>query len=125
TAATSRNITGKGSGTYSYRVYGCNTVGGCGPASSTGTITVTIVTIPGAPTLSAPASSDTGSFTVSWGAVSGATSYRLEEQVNGGAWSEIQNNSATSKAISGKGNGSYGYRARACNSAGCSSYSAT
>jgi len=48
----------------------------------------------------------------------------LQEQVNGGGWSTIQSSSATSKAISGKGNGSYGYRVQACNVGGCGPWSA-
>ena len=62
---------------------------------------------------------------MSWSAVSGATSYELQEKVNSGAWVTIQNTSATSKALSGKGNGTYSYQVRACNDSGCSVFSAT
>ncbi len=79
---------------------------------------------PATPSLSVPASSTNGSYTVSWTAISGAASYSLEENANGGAWGEIQNTSSTSKSFSGRGNGTYSYRVRACNVAGCSSYSA-
>jgi hypothetical protein len=79
----------------------------------------------GAPSVSVPATSKTGSYTVSWGAVSGASSYTLQEQLNGGGWRTIQSSSATGKAISGQGNGSYGYRAQACNAGGCGPWSAT
>jgi predicted phage tail protein len=72
-----------------------------------------------------PATSSTGSYSVSWTSVSTATSYRLEERVGSGSWAEIQNAAATSKALTGKTDGSYGYRARACNVAGCSAYSTT
>ncbi|GAB3091319.1 hypothetical protein GCM10027159_04990 [Lysobacter terrae] len=78
-----------------------------------------------APVLSTPGSSANGSYTVSWTSVADTTGYRLEENSNGGAWTEIQNAAATSIAISGKTNGTYGYRVRACNVTGCSAYSST
>ncbi|WP_336807971.1 hypothetical protein [Fulvimonas yonginensis] len=120
-SATSRALSGKTDATYGYRVQACN-VGGCGPWSAT---VATVVALPptSAPTVSVPASSNTGSYTVSWTAVSTATSYTLQEQVNGGAWATIQTGGATSRAISGKGNGTYGYRAQACNAGGCGSWS--
>jgi hypothetical protein len=62
---------------------------------------------------------------VSWTTVSAATTYAVEEQVNGGGFTQIQNSASTSVAVSGKGNGTYGYRVRACNGAGCGPYSGT
>jgi hypothetical protein len=56
--------------------------------------------------------------------VTTATRYELQEQVNGGTWGLIQNTSAISRSITGKGNGTYGYRVRACNVGGCSAFSA-
>ncbi|WP_081700034.1 hypothetical protein [Rhodanobacter sp. OR87] len=123
TSATSRAISGKSNGTYGYHVQACNT-GGCGPWSATGS-TVVLQPPAAAPALSVPASSNTGSYTVSWGAVSTATTYTLQEQVNGGSWTTIQSSSATSLAISGKGSGTYGYHVQACNAGGCGPWSAT
>ncbi|TPG03900.1 RHS repeat protein [Rhodanobacter glycinis] len=77
----------------------------------------------GIPTLSVPANSSTGSYTVSWTSVSTATSYTLQEQVNGGGWTSVQNSTATSRAISGKTTGSYGYHVEACNANGCGQWS--
>ncbi|MDE2155715.1 MAG: hypothetical protein KGJ32_07480, partial [Xanthomonadaceae bacterium] len=89
-------------------------------------VAVTLATPPAsAPALSVPASSGTGSYTVSWGTVGTATSYTLQEQVNGGSWATLQSSSATSLAISGKGNGSYGYHVQACNASGCGPWSGT
>ena len=79
----------------------------------------------GVPTLSVPSSSTSGSYSVAWSGVSGATSYTLQEQVNSGSWSTVYTGSGTSKAFSGKGNGNYGYRAEACNVAGCGDWSVT
>ncbi|WP_232515021.1 hypothetical protein ACCP16_14220 [Xanthomonas citri pv. malvacearum] len=77
----------------------------------------------GAPSLTVPGSSSTGNYTVSWSGVATADSYRLEEQVNGGGWSEVQNAPSISWGAGGKGNGTYGYRARGRNAAGCGPYS--
>jgi hypothetical protein len=120
---TNWSTSGRGNGTYGYHVQACN-VGGCGPWSSTVT---TVVTYPPAtaPILSVPGSNSTGSYTVGWGAVSTATSYTLQEQVNAGAWATIQSGNATSDALTGRGNDSYGYRVQACNVGGCGPWSGT
>ncbi|MEW9625817.1 hypothetical protein [Rhodanobacter geophilus] len=122
-SATSWTASGQTTGTYGYRVQACN-ASGCGPWSGTGTTNVLLP--PGsAPSLSVPASSYTGAYTVSWGSVATASSYTLQEQVNGGAWSTKQSSSATSWSTSGRGDGSYGYRVQACNTSGCGPWSGT
>lgn len=110
-------------GSYTYQVQACNSAGCSGWKASS----AVAVTIPpsSAPSLSAPSNSTTGSYTVSWTGVSGATSYTLQEQTNGGGWVTTQTSGATSKAISGKGSGSYGYRVQACNAGGCGPWSST
>ena len=121
--ATSWNASGQATGTYAYRVQACN-ASGCGPWSGTGTINVLLP--PGsAPSLSVPGSSTNGSYTVSWGAVATASSYTLQESVNGGGWSTVQSSSATSWGTSGRGDGSYAYRVQACNASGCGPWSGT
>lgn len=121
--ATSWAASGEGTGSYAYRVQGCNG-GGCGPWSNI--VTTTVVYPPSsAPSVSVPGSSNNGSYAVNWGSVSGATSYTLQEQVNGGGWSTVQSSGATSWIASGKGNGTYGYRAQACNVGGCGPWSGT
>src|SRR5690606_28137477 len=89
------------------------------------TKTVQSVYAPSAPSLSTPGFDSTGSFNVTWGAVSGATQYVLFEQVNGSSWTMVQDNASTSWGTSGRGTAIYGYRAQACNLAGCSGYSTT
>ncbi len=127
--STTRSISGKPNGSYSYRVRACisTNVAECGTYSSSATVVVTsVVFLPVAPTLSAPPSSGTGSFDLSWTSSAGAASYRLEERVNAGDWVEIQSSANTTRAISGKPNGSYGYQVRACsgaNASDCGSYS--
>ena len=121
--ATSWGASGQATGTYGYRVQACN-ASGCGPWSGTGTTNVLLP--PGsAPSLSVPGSSTNGSYTVSWGAVATASSYTLQESINGGGWSTVQSGSATSWGTSGRGDGSYGYRVQACNASGCGPWSGT
>ena len=122
-AGTSKTISGKAAGSWGYRVRACNDAG-CGTWSATGTVQV-ILTPGSAPTLSVPATNLTGGYSVTWGAVAGTTRYELQERQGSGSWDLIHNAGSTSKALSGKATGNWGYRARACNEAGCSSWSAT
>ncbi len=123
-AATGWSASGEASGSYAYQGQACNAVG-CGPWSATGTTMVTLPPIPGAPALTVPANNGTGSYTVSWGGMSGASSYHLQQQVNGGSWATVLSSAATSWAASGEASGSYGYRIQSCNVSGCSGWSAT
>lgn len=120
-ASTSIAITGRTTNTYSYRVKACNGAG-CGPVSAEKVINVLLP--PTAPTLTVPASSTNGSYTVSWTTPANTASFQIEESANGGAWTAVYTGTATNKAISGKGTGSYRYRGRACNAPGCSPNSA-
>ncbi|WP_454831485.1 RHS repeat protein [Pseudoxanthomonas wuyuanensis] len=121
-AGSSKAISGKAAGSYSYRIKACNTVG-CGPVTAVKTVLVTL-TPTAAPSISSPASVVVNNFTVTWGSVSAATTYQLQERTNGGAWTTIHNAAGSSKALSGKANASYGYQARGCNVAGCGPWSA-
>ncbi|MFA6231187.1 MAG: hypothetical protein WC617_13590 [Rhodanobacter sp.] len=124
-AATSWGATGKSNGSYGYRVQACNS-SGCSAWSVTGTVSVSIPPIPGAaPTPSTPGVNYTGGYTISWGGVSAATSYTLQEQVNGGGWSTVQTSGSTSWGASGHGAATYGYRVQACNISGCGPWSGT
>lgn len=122
-SVTSWTAAAKSDGTYNYRVEACNG-GGCSPWSSTAT---TVVTLPpgSPPSLSAPSTNSSGSYTVSWSSISDATSYALQEQVNGGAWTAVQSSTSTSWAASGKVNGTYTYRVESCNAGGCSAWSSS
>jgi hypothetical protein len=122
-SATSTSLTVGASGSYSYRAYACNASGCNGYAVSS----AVAVTIPpaSAPSLSVPASSNTGSYSMSWSGVDGATSYTLQESINGGGWSTVQASGATSWSTSGRGNGNYGYHVQGCNAGGCGPWSGT
>ena len=74
------------------------------------------------PTISAPASSSTGDYNVTWGSSNGATYYVLQEKINAGHWITRYSGSHTSKLILYRPDGQYQYRAQACNQGGCSAY---
>ena len=122
-AGTGQSYSGQAAGSYAFRVKGCNAAG-CAPYSATGTVQV-LYAPASAPGVSTPASNGTGSYTVSWGGVGGATSYLVQEQVSGGAWSTIYDGAATSIGVTGRASATYGYRAIACNAAGCGPWSGT
>ncbi|WP_426701007.1 hypothetical protein ACPPVV_16770 [Rhodanobacter sp. Col0626] len=109
-------------GTVSFRVracssYGCSAWSGYTSHGGSGPIPT--------PTLTAPASNSTGSYTVSWTGVPGIVRYTLQERANGGSWITVLDGNATSMSISGKTNGSYSYQARDCNPNRCGLWSAT
>ncbi len=122
--AISCSITGRPGGTYSYRARACTNV--CGAPSGTVTETVQGGSIaPPGTIYASPNPSTTGTYTVSWGPVNGATSYRIEEQVNGGSWSAGEVIGGPSRVYTGRPSGTYTYRVQACNASGCSGYSPT
>ena len=87
--------------------------------------TVDVIFPPGTPTLTAPASNNLGEFSVEWASVATAASYRLEERLNSGSWVQVQAAEDTWRLVSDKTSGTYRYRVRACNDAGCGPYSTT
>lgn len=119
-AGTSKALSGKANGSWSYQVRACNAQG-CAGWSDIDTIQVAVPPST-APAVTAPASSTTGNYTVTWTAVALATRYELDERKDSGAWVNIHNAGGTSKARV-VNPGTYQYRARACNAGGCSAYS--
>ncbi|MEW9573809.1 DUF6531 domain-containing protein [Rhodanobacter sp. Si-c] len=112
------------SGSYAFRVQACN-AGGCSSAYTTSTSVTVTIPPSTAPSLSVPATNGSGSYTVSWGAVSGATSYTLQKQTNGGGWSTVYSGGGTSTVPSGNAWGAtYGFKVQACNAGGCGPWSA-
>ena len=109
-------VTGKPGGSYRYRVKACNPQG-CTAYSAEAVVVA--LHAPGATSVSVPAASYNGNFTLTIAAVAQASSYRIEEQTSGGAWTEINRISSTQLSIIGRPAGTYGYRAFACNDAGC------
>lgn len=117
TSATSYAVAGKPAGSYRYRVMACNPQG-CSAFSPE--VVVVSIQAPGTPSLSAPPASYDGAYTLHYSAMPQATTYRVEQQVNGGAWGEIDRTSATQLTMTGRAAGTYSYRVYACNEAGCS-----
>ena len=90
---------------------------------SNSAFSLTTCTPPLSPTLNDPGTTDTdGNYTVIWSSVSGATSYTLEEDTSSSFSSPaVYSEAGTSKQITGKSNGTYYYRVKACNAGGCCS----
>lgn len=114
-------IGGRSAGNYSYRVSACN-ASGCGAAGGEGNVRV-VLPPTSAPTLTVPVNSTDGIYTIGWPSVAAATSYRLEELSPAGGWTLLYVGGATSQGVAGRTNGTYQYRAVACNDGGCSDYS--
>lgn len=79
---------------------------------------------PAGPVVSVPGYSTNGAYIVGWNAVTGASTYAVEESADGSAWEPVYTGSGQSQAITGRDNGAYTYRAQACNAAGCGPWSA-
>src|SRR3546814_8057730 len=75
------------------------------------------------PSLSVPTTSSPGAFTASWSEIEVAERYELQQRKDGGNWSRIYNGINRSHSISGLVAGTYDYRVRACNVAGCGGFS--
>lgn len=81
---------------------------------------------PTAPTLYAISNADAdGNYTVDWSDTPNTTSYQLEENLNGGAFSSVYNGGASIYNATNKGVGYRCYRVRAVNAYGTSGYSGT
>lgn len=76
------------------------------------------------PRLSAPATVQTGSYTLTWNTAGGASRYELRASDNGGySWSSLYSGSATSHSLSGVPKGVRYFQVRACNTSECSPWS--
>ena len=121
-ALRSLSINGKPAGTHRYRAKACNPQGCSGYSVE---VAVRALHAPAVPAISTPPTSHTGSFSIAIGAVADASSYTIEQMLNGGGWTELVRTSNTSVSVTGRSAGAYGYRASACNEAGCSTAGAT
>lgn len=70
--------------------------------------------------LDAVLAGDFSALNVSWPSSLGATSYQLEQSVNGDGFTGVLNGTSTSWSRSQPGDGRYAYRVRACSDKGCS-----
>lgn len=114
-------VTDKPTGTYGYRVEAC-TASCSAPSASVG-VSVSRSNALGAPVLTVPAQSTTGSFTISWTPVGGASSYQLQEFVPGNwAWVNAYTGYTHSRTFT-RSNGVYRFQIRTCAAQGvCGDY---
>lgn len=113
-------------GSYNYRVKAANTAGSSDWTTASWNCVVSIPahpSIPAAPaSISYPANSDTGKYSVSWPSSSTATSYRVERRPNSSTtWTQVYTGSAISYSETVT-NGTYSYRVRASNTSGSSTW---
>ena len=127
------SFSGKSDGAYVYQMQRCDyysssTFTGfrCADLGPSLSVAVRLRSTPPAPGgITGPNTSSDGSYTLAWGRSSGATRYELQESLDGAAWSSVPTTGASAtKAFVGRGSGEYQYRVRACNSSGCSGWSA-
>lgn len=120
----SKALSGRGNGTYYYRVRACNVSGCSGYRTGNNSLSVTLP--PGTPaSITVPVSNTTGNYSINWGAASGVvTAYMLYESTNSGFSGQtlIYSGAATGFAVPTKGNGVLYYRVKACNGEACSGY---
>lgn len=117
-ATNSQPFSSKPTGSYIYRVAACNG-DGCNPNYSAA-IVVNALQPPGTTWISVPASSTSGTYSVSWGGVAHASYYAFEEN-NGSGWLRITTDARTSFPFENKPSGTYWYRVIPCNTTACAS----
>lgn len=117
--STSRS--GRSAGSWGYRVRSCNSRW-CNPSWS-GVRTVSVVLPPAPGAITAPSTIYASSYTASWPAATGATSYKLQRNTGSG-WSQIYSGSSRSKALTASVGQTVQLRVQGCSSVGCGSYSA-
>lgn len=124
---TAASISGHADGKYYYRVRGCT--GSACTNYLTGSTATTVRLTPGIPgPMDLPTNSNTGNYSIGWGQASGTitvTAYEIDEANNSNFTSPTRIYPASgylSHPVSGKANGSYYYRVRACNDFSCSDW---
>ncbi|WP_285404947.1 hypothetical protein [Luteibacter sp. ME-Dv--P-043b] len=116
---TSVTISQPADGTYGFQVQSCN-ANGC--STWTAGNAVTISHVPAAPAAISVPPTSTGSIAVSWNGATYATSYELQESINGGGWSSVYSGADTSTTIGVGASSSVSFQVRACNANGCSGF---
>lgn len=110
---------------YGYRVSACNLIG-CSSASTEATAT-TLQVAPGAPSGLQATTISASRIDLAWSAASGAVGwYSVERRTGGGEFAVIDSLAGGTLSYQSTGLApatQYDYRVRACNTAGCSSYS--
>ena len=122
TSATSRNFSGKHSGTYAYQVHACSNLG-CGAWSDQRAITVTVPPTM-APIITTPANNETGAYVVSWNQVADAATYTLRRATESHPiWNQVYEGPNAMFNETGLADDTYGYQVHGCNAVGCGPWS--
>ncbi|PKM17143.1 MAG: hypothetical protein CVV11_21465, partial [Gammaproteobacteria bacterium HGW-Gammaproteobacteria-15] len=117
----SQQFSGTIGNSYQYQVAACNDWGCSGYWVSNSVSIVPVPAVPAKPT----ASVNINEVTLGWSVVSGATGYRIRQNING-TWelTEVNVGAVSSRGFPNSVAGSYQYQIRACNVNGqCSGYS--
>jgi len=117
TSGTSKSFSGRGSASYRYAVRACNTTGCSGYRYSS-----TFYVLKQPASITYGVKDHDGGYVVNWSSVSSATSYQLQQQSGSGAWTSAYTGSGTSASMTGRADGYYKYRVRACRSGICTTY---
>nr|WP_256489636.1 fibronectin type III domain-containing protein [Pleionea sp. CnH1-48] len=123
---TSNTLSGLTDGAWDFRVRACNEFSWACSDYSAESADSTVRIIPATPSVPIVPATSTGSATVSWGSVSGATYYDLEKRNRLGSWETAKSQAiGNSHSISGLTDGNWDFQVRACNefSWACSSFS--
>lgn len=125
--ALSNSVTVTQDGTYYYRVRACNNTACSAYVIGTNGVAVTLAVPPSVPSsINVPATSS-GTHTISWGVATGSvTRYELQQDTSSSfaAPVSVYSGAALGTELTVSQNGTYYYRVRACNGAGCSNYQA-
>ncbi|MYH15152.1 MAG: hypothetical protein F4149_08235, partial [Gammaproteobacteria bacterium] len=108
------SVTTNVSGTHDYRVRACTARTLCGDWSATASVSVTLGTTLAAPTLTVPSTDSDGAFKVSWSNVSDASTYKLQQKVGTGSWTDEYSGSSLEHSVSVSVSGTYSYQVQAC-----------
>jgi len=122
TTSASPTFTAIGSGTAQFQLAVSD-----GAATAIDWVDVVIADVAPPASITPSETSDTdGAYTISWSAGTLATTYALQEQVDGGAWTTLSSSlTVTYDDLTSQGDGVYHYRVAACRSGGCTDYTTT
>jgi len=116
-------VTNHASGHFLYQVAACNQFA-CGQPQGNPAVDVSFASPP--TSVSVPSTSTSGNYSVSWSGASGTiTYYEVYEATNPSFSGEtrVYSGGSTPAPLTGKGNNTYYYHVRACNSLGCTGMS--
>jgi YD repeat-containing protein len=81
------------------------------------------ILFPAPASVSFDANPNNGTYTVSWAAATGATSYTLQESIDGGStWTTVYTGSTLSLAEANRDGGTYAYRVQGCKTGMCTAW---